>query len=683
MSEPPPAYHNGNTKAPDRDSSGRRKPLPANQRIVIAWDMEGINISGDDKPQHPVLFGCSAQPGSPLVSKDIPTLDMLNYICDIGQQYPQAIHVGYHFKYDANMILQDLDENLIRVLWRKNRVRFKVGEWCWTIQYFPGKKFIITRSDKFKGSKNSKYRTTVTIYDYSSFFGGQAFLTACENILGNDLTADDRKVIEHGKAARQDNAWSDMASIRYYWSREIILIERVFRRFRDVMHQAGFALREWYGPGALANYINSAHGLKPHIRGAQKPAGIMPCEVHTASKIAFSGGRFEAFQIGRIRGPVYAIDINSAYPYALTHIPSLAEGEWVYEREPATIAKFGFYHIEYSAPESQPVEYRPMPLFWRNRKGLISYPNRIQGWYASPETSIVAKMPGVRIVEGWHWRTTNTEFPWRFLNDMYDTRQRLGKENLLSIPFKLGPNSLYGKYAQTVGWNEKDRTPPTWHALPIAAWITSMCRAMLWNVIQQAPDKVVAVETDSVFLTEDPRNLDIHLGDKLGEWSLETFDEVVYIQSGMYLKKKDGEWKGVRSRGISRHEFKPESVLDYLRGLQPGEQWDPYSFTTSPRFVGMGAALATTDFAGQWRTWQSQQKDITFGDRGKRRHHQRFCRACEQGLTPLEAPHRTFVFSESDGDTMSHPRALPWETKYSDEIQEIRDKLVLERELVS
>lgn len=684
ISQPPAHYHNGKYHAPDRDSYGRKKAPDMMDRKIIAWDMEGMSLSGDDKPQHPVLFGCSAHPESPMVGRKLSTFEMLHYMIDVARDNPHAIHVGYHFRYDANMLLQALPLNYVYQLWKRNHVKVQSSDgWCWTIQYFPGKKFTVTRAKSFKRTNRraSGDRTTITVYDYSAFFGGKAFLAACEDILRDDLSRDDRGVIEHGKQARGSNNWSDMGSVRYYWQREIILIERVFRRFRDVMGQAGFALREWYGPGALANYINAARNIRPHLRGAQI-TGTLTAEVHEVSKIAFSGGRFEAFQLGRVQGPIYAVDINSAYPYALTKAPSFEKGEWRHDDNPTDIKPFGIYHIEFSAPRASPIDERPMPLFWRDEHGLISYPNHVSGWYHAPEASIARSVPGVRIVEGYYWDSDPT-YPWMFLHDMYETRQRLGKDNLLSMPFKLGPNSLYGKYAQTVGWDEKKKLPPKSHALPIAGYTTSMCRAMLWDVMRRAISSVIAVETDSVYMTTDPRTLGIPIGDGLGEWGLKVYDEIVYVQSGMYLLKKDGEWKGVRSRGISRNEFNPESLVKYLRGLQPGNDWPAFSLTTKPRFVGMGAALASREFTGNWCTWREQTKDISFGDAGKRRHHQQFCKACREGLTPWDGPHRTIIGRPFAGDVMSHPRRLPWEKAHTAEVLEIRKQELVERDMVA
>jgi hypothetical protein len=695
-------YHNGSTKVDEYSRRNRRAKPPSHElRDVIAWDTEGISLSGQHSPQHAVLFGCSAETQSPLTGHKLTTPAMLNYLIDVAERHPYAIHVGYAFKYDANMILAGLSERHLVKLWKEGRASFSFGDqFRWTVRWVPGKMLTITKRWGLK--KNTRAKISVTIYDFFSFFGG-SFIKTMEQILGDELTDDDREVIAHGKAERGKQTWNDMPAIKYYWQREIVLMQRTFEKFRDVMYRAGFKLEQWYGPGALANYINATNGIRPHLSGVQAKRtdsgtvydSSFPPAAHEASKRAFSGGRFELFQAGRIRGPIYSIDINSAYPHALRHLPSFESGRWVHTVNPTTIDLFGFYRIQWQAPNAGPVQFQPQPLFWRDPRGMISYPSMAHGWYASPEAAGVQNMKGIEILEGWHWETTSEERPWSFLSEMYETRMRLGKKNLLSMPFKLGPNSLYGKYAQTVGWDQEKKLPPKSHALPVAAWVTSYCRAMLWGAVRQSPSSVVAVETDSVFMTTDPRTLRLSIGQELGQWSITEYDELIYMQNGMYHCKQDGEWKTVKSRGMNAREFPLEKMEEYLKGLVAGERWNcgpdcnsdcehhGIRLETKPRFIGIGAALAmSAPLKSTHTSWRPQTKHMALGDTGKRVHFPGVCPQCKSGIPPTEQPHRLMVHSISDGTTLSYPRRLPWEQEHTAEVIEIRQQLDLEAELV-
>lgn len=679
-------YHNGEAQRDDYDKKTfRRKPPKHIDRTVIAWDMEGISHDGSEKPQSPVLFGCSVEVDRALTGQRLQCRAMLEYIVDVGERYPHAIHVGYGFKYDANMLIYGLSVRNIVQLWKSGHVSFRFDdEYVWSIRWIPGKMFTVSR--RWGARRNTRAKVSVTIYDYSSFFA-TAFLTAAEQILGSELSADDRDVIAHGKAERGHQTWQDFPAIEHYWRREIVLIRRTFEYFRDVMYRAGFALTEWYGPGALANYINATRKLRPHFVAAQITSGVMPHEVHLASKIAFSGGRFELFQAGRITGPIHSIDINSAYPHALTKIPSLApeEGEWVHTTRPTGISRFGVYRIRFAAPHASPLEHRAMPLFWRDNRGMISYPQMAHGWYWSPEAALALRLSGVEIVEGWEWKSNESIFPWEFLQEMFDTRMRLGKKNLLSMPFKLGPNSLYGKYAQTVGWDQKSKLPPKSHALPVAGWVTSYCRAMLCSAVLRVPGKIIAVETDAIYSTASPGELGLTPGTGLGQWGHEVYDEMLYMQSGMYHYRQGKEWKGVRSRGMNRGEYPVEKAIDYMQGLSGGDEpWPAINLMTKPRFIGAGAALAASQPLKEVMTsWRPQPKRMTLGDTGKRIHVSKACSLCQNGVSPWETPHPLLIHSRSDGETMSFPRYLPWEEKQTPEVAEIQYRSKIESELIS
>ena len=207
---------------------------------------------------------------------------------------------------------------------------------------------------------------------------------------------------------------------------------------------------------------------------------------------------------------------------------------------------------------------------------------------------------------------------------------------------------------------------------------------MLYAAMMKAPRQIVAVETDAIYSLLPPEALGITVGDRLGEWGCEVYDEMIYVQSGMYHYRKDGEWKGVRSRGINRSEYPVEIAEEYLRSLKGGEEWGPMHLTTKPRFIGAGAAINASEATKEIMTsWRVQEKTMTLGDTGKRTHVMNACRMCKEKVDPWDVPHRLVVQSRSDGATLSFPRRLPWEEPHPEEVEEIRLKLLIESELIS
>lgn len=667
-----------------------QRDTPLRERRIIAWDGEGMKLSGNDRPQHYVMFGCSAEPEWVKIHPDLSTMEILEYIVAVGERYPNAVHIGYGFRYDANMIIKGLPNKHLRALKMKGEVNFKLGAIRWRIHMIPGKSFRVTKrwsnTDRNTGKRSGDGYVSVKIDDMAAFFACP-FLDACESILQDVMTDEDRAVIAHGKQARKDNLWSDLDDVQKYWTAEIRLMQLMAEKFRDVMFAAGIMLKDWYGPGAIATHLIATKKLRNHLQNTPPIA-----EVHAASKIAYAGGRFELFRVGRIQGPVYGLDINSAYPAALAGAPSLGldHGEWVYVENPTEIEEFGVYRITYNhMGKARPIEFAAMPLFHRDMKGSISFPQVVHGWYWSPEAScahaIGSRYPGaVTIHEGWVWRHDDTR-PFEFLEEMFAERIRLGKKNVVSMPYKLGPNSMYGKLAQRVGWDEKHKLPPKSHCLPLAGWITSSCRASLYRVMVQMPrHKLVAVETDGIYTTMSPDGLVLDAGDNLGQWGIDSYDEMLYLQNGVYHRRDGNTWLPPKARGLDIASVSREVVSQYFRECGAGD-FATLTVQMRERFIGLNAAyvrgrgIHVKDYLGRW---EAGERVMEPGGKGKRAHITKVCAECQMGLTAWESPHSLAIRTRSMGE-LSTAHVLPWENvKVPEEMERARELDLTERDLI-
>lgn len=665
-----------------RTVTRKQRDTPLTERKMIAWDGEGMKLSGNDKPQHYVMFGCSADIDGVLIGHELELMDMLEYIIKIGEKYPNAVHIGYGFRYDANMIMKRLPDKYLREMKVRGECTFELGPVRWRMAWIPGKRFTVTKYYEKKSWKDRKHGssdgyTSVSIDDVVSFFAAP-FLNAVESILKDELTDYDRSVIAHGKLARKDNLWADLPDVEEYWRAEIRLMARMGEVFRKVMFDAGIMLKDWFGPGAIATYLISSRGLRDHI---QNTPDILA--VHEASKVAYAGGRFELFRVGRIQGPIFGYDINSAYPAALSKAPSLGmeHGEWVHVENPSTISEFGVYRISYNhLGKARPVEFAAMPLFHRDLRGSISFPQIVHGWYWSPEADIAAEIgrrhPGSVVVhEGWEWRHDGTR-PFGFLQEMFDKRIQLGKKNIVSMPYKLGPNSMYGKLAQRVGWDKKTNSPPKSHCLPLAGWITSSCRASLYKVMIQMPrHKLIAVETDGIYTTASPDELFMDTGNDLGQWGIDNYDEMLYLQSGVYHRRIGDEWLPPKARGLDIASVSQPVVERYFRELVPGD-FPPLTVQMRERFVGLNAAYVkgrgqhVKEHLGKW---EAGSREMEPGGKGKRIHLTKTCLECEMGVSAYDNAHSLAIHTRSMGD-MSTPHNLPWENiPVPDEMQKFRE----------
>ncbi len=626
-------YHTGSTLKRWKGSL-ETKPF-------VVWDGEGITFVDGD-PQSYVLFGCyNGKTHERIIGRRLSTIECLDFIHEQGKLNPGAWHVSFAFDYDVNMILRDLPEGALGRL-RKHGHCF---HGAYRIEHIPGKWLRVTTGIRFK---NRRLRVSVTIEDIFSFFQ-TSFLKSCATY-GIPL-ADD--IVEKGKAMRGHFTWADITFVEDYWAAENVALHALVCRLREMMYAAEMRIVRWHGPGVLANYTYRTNAIEKHKADCGK-------DVYDAARYAYAGGRFELFRLGR-HERVYGIDINSAYPNAISRLPSLSEGVWRYTRAPRRIVEFGVYRIKL---RGSPFTRVPSPLFHRDSGGNISFPWRTDGWYWSPEV-IAMGNAGVKaeLVEGWEYIGWETR-PFSFVEDMYERRRVLkAKGDGAQIALKLALNSLYGKMAQRAGWERQNRAPK-WHQLEWAGWVTSYTRAMLYSVLAQVPwNDLVAVETDGLFTTCDPGTLGITHGTGLGEWEITEYDEIVYLQSGVYAKRVGDTWSS-KYRGLDANSVSTSDIVSHARNLQANSEWAPLKGTTT-RFVGYRQALFRQEqnrgnYSSHMCVWETEPKAISCGGVGKRVHVPAFCTACKAGANAWEMAHDLVVCSRAIMNPESHRHDIPW-----------------------
>lgn len=655
--EPIRPYHHGQPVK-------RSRAIDPSTRDFIAWDGEGVNLQGEARPQSYILFGCSE--GHVANLGGLSTFALLDFILSIGEQFPQAIHVGFAFGYDSNMIVKTLSPVTLARLHRHGYIRLRRSNGArYTITFAKGKFFRVTRyRSEYDAKHNSTAKTTVRIFDIFSFFA-KSFIKAYEEYIGPVPD-----VIISGKRGRDTFRIDEYDEILKYWTLEIQLLKQLAEELRARVVAAGLNIREWHGPGALATYAMREHNIKTHMAKTSD-------EIRLAARYGYAGGRFELFKVGRTMGPVYSIDINSAYPNAITELPSLSEGTWTRVSGPnIRPTRFGIYHVRMRKYGG--FVKLPSPVFHRDKDHNVSFPWNVDGWYWSPEAWAALESGGT-IVEGWEYRGAKTK-PFAWVSDMYDQRRiwkelKIGGEKAL----KLCMNSMYGKLAQRVGWNADTQRMPPFHQLEWAGWVTSYTRAKLFDVMRRIPyDKLIAVETDGIYTTMNPKELGLTASTELGGWSIDEYAEVLYVQSGLaWLRKSTTNIWEEKRRGLdgckAGHEasecdcpgvFSLNACREYLDSLHanPGrsDPWPAFK-GSSTRFVGLGQALSTKAFSSNHCVWQHNEREILPGLSGKRVHMRNACRACDMGMSAYQGAHDLVISSLAVMDPHSYPHSIPWE----------------------
>lgn len=647
-------YH----KNSEQRLKGKRQYLDRKfeSRPFIGWDSEGYNAYAVDNngncavlPQRTMLFGCSVRGGECITGIDLSSQDMFDFLLRIEAEFPDAFHVGFAFEYDINQMLKDLPWRMLAVLKQTGKVRWK----GYRISHVPHKLITI-----------SKDGVVATIYDGFGFFHCKYETALTKYGIGSESI---RTRIHRGKSSRGHFSYSELPEVKAYWQAEIGLYPELFECVRDAAYMAGFRINAWHGPGALASFA-LRHNDVLRYRSKEN----VPPYVKAAIRYAYCGGRFQAWQSGWYEGPIFTLDKNSAYVQAIAELPRLDNGKWVRcdpsdIKGPDDIARFGLYRIHFddhdtgrqSSVRSKGMPDRPYPLFHRDANGRLTWPDRTTGWYWSPEAKIVAGNPHAKFAECFVYQDDGT-YPFEWVNDAYQARLWLqGQGNPAEKAFKWALAALYGAFARRVGWDKKTKKAPRTHELAWAGYITSHCRAAIYDVAAYAHSKggLISVDTDGVMATVPfPESIVPEgFGTGLGQWKQDEYSAMLYWQNGIYwLRDMEGEWKEAKSRGVPRGVIPLEDALSVLESASFKPPFVPPKIVTyKTRYIGYRAALGGHRF-GEWRVWKREKNEIIFGGQGKGTHLPPFCVACRSGAglhTITHLPPR---------DPYSHEHKLPW-----------------------
>jgi hypothetical protein len=487
--------------------------------------------------------------------------------------------------------------------------------------------------------------------------------------------------IEHGKDLRDSFTYADIEMVKAYWRDEISLLPPLMDSVRSAVYSGGYRICEWHGPGALAAYLLRERGAsKWHSKGN------IPPEVKSAIRHAYAGGRFTGCLCGLYLGDIYTADLNSAYIYACSLLPRMDEGKWdrqnPHDVDAGNLADFGLYRIEFDAgkgPETRSdklgIPEPPYPLFHRSKNGILRWPRKCRGWYWTPEARLVLGRDNARVLEAWVFNGAKTR-PFRFVHDAYARRvelQHIG--NPAEKAYKWALAAMYGAFARRVGWDKRTRKAPPSHELAWAGFITSWCRAAVWEPAINAYLKgngrgLISIDTDGVTATvpfsED--DLPNGVGEALGQWKLEHWTGILQWQNGIYwLRNEDGDWIDPKSRGI------PKGTIPFAAAMEALQKADyttrpfvhPYLSLRRTRFIGYGQAIRGQK--DKWRKWVREPVKILMGGTptGKAFHAYHRCGACRAARNGIQLPPEDLrgmhtITNTAPSHLDSFPHALPW-----------------------
>lgn len=589
----------------------------------------GIDGEGHGREDHRyVMLAASSENGRRLWCVERPEGLSTKTCLDFILRLPSDVRVfGYSLNYDWTMMLRDLDDESLYLLFRPDlrrevsrdgEVRPKAVKWRGYHLNLQGTKFSVRKGRKRR-----------VVWDIFKFFQSK-FVNALEDWkVGNKDLWDRMRHMKDQRAAFDKVYREDPDSIRRYCLEECRAMAELAHRLVDAHHAAGLELKAFYGAGSSASAMLKRMGVGEKIRE-------VPEAMREAVSSAFFGGRFENSVIGRVRERVHSYDISSAYPYQLTKLPCLLHTVWEHTKSETVFHESKHALVDYALRPRKAIEHwGPFPF--RTEDGSISFPRESGGgwiWRDEYLAGFAAFSEGIHFRGAWVGHQTCDCRPFAEIPHFYRERCRIGKEGP-GIVLKLGCNSCYGKLAQSVG----DAPFNSW---AWAGMITSGCRAQVLDALSLHEDRsnLLMVATDGIYTREEismPAPTDTGTeatGKPLGGWEHKVLERGVFCaRPGIYfpLDPTPEELKVVRARGLGK-----SVLLDNWQRVVMG--WERYGLSRTVsiarvvRFCGAKSSISRAGLPGlysykradrsqspvKYASWVERRVEMSFDPRPKR-----------------------------------------------------------------
>lgn len=613
------------TKGRYRNSKGKRTNHPKKSETPVKFvgvDGEGMNfdVVGEDgtvKSDHRyVLFGVGddqIENPAGLSWHDV-------FVFLYARNRPGIAFVGFFLGYDFSQILKSLPEDRARMLLtsegiklRQHRVGGKtphpveagsVDGSKWQFDLLGNKRLRIRpKSCKCPNATCShKHKPWMYICDAGPFFQS-SFLNVIDPRGWADgsavITLSDYETIRIGKESRGTAVLDD--DMRRYNRLENNILSRVMGTLAHGFQDIGIHLppSKWFGPGQAAQAWLKSQGVPT----ATELSDVVPVWFSEAARMAYFGGWFELFAHGHIPGTTHEYDINSAYPHIISALPCLLHGH--YERGTGTPGDTaGTLCLVYARVWSPGMPHSTRrqhigTMLHRDLHGRILRPMATEGWFwhdelqAAERAGLIKSLrsnAGQQHIERWvKYTPCDCPPPMGKVVDLYQHRLEVGKNTPSGKACKLCYNSIYGKFAQSLG-------SPIFGCSVYASKITSGTRTQILDAIATHPGGIadtVMVATDGIYFCTPHPNL--QLGSGLGEWEHKAKHNLTLFKPGVYWDDEtrtridEGEAPGFKARGFRASDFTAqiEGVDKAFRG------WD----RKSPRELEAGGVWPAAEFA--------------------------------------------------------------------------------------
>lgn len=253
------------------------------------------------------------------------------------------------------------------------------------------------------------------------------------------------------------------------------------------------------------------------------------------SQQSYIGGKNAIYTPRGLYKNVYSLDINSAYPYAMSTFPAFAHGK--YTRTTSKIVEAGVYTVKGFLQTTN----SPYTVIYKN---FEKHKNKII-WHTTGYELIQAIKNKLLLVDsliGYYWKPKNKDLLYspfaEYVKYFYEKR-KLEKDVTLNYAYKILLNSLYGKFIQTTketmltydnetGDLYRTKKAGGMYNPFIASLITGYCRAEIYKLEKKY--KSLHTSTDGIFTLHKP-----DARDGLGGHKIENHGDLLLIRPRLYI----------------------------------------------------------------------------------------------------------------------------------------------------
>jgi hypothetical protein len=449
------------------------------------------------------------------------------------------------------------------------------------------------------------------------------------------VTDQEWAILQEGKGKRDKATLDD--DMHQYNRLENDVLSRLMERLNEGFVKLGIYLKknQWFGPGQCAQaWLNSQN-----VPTTKQLAECVPWQVLHDAESTYYGGWFEIFMHGHLPGVTYEYDINSAYPYHASTVPCLEHGTWeyrtrsgkkvIYKAAEQTDDSLDEWLSQRYLTTVKPVHRLPvvregqLRIVYAEVTGSDKYigtmlhrlacdeqsicrPDRTRGYYWQDELQAAINaglIDTLEVSEWWTYTPCDCLPPLQGLRELYEYRKSVGKNSAHGKSAKLVYNSIYGKFAQTIG-------VPKYRNMIYASRITSGCRKQILEAIASHPEgtKAVAmIATDGIYFTSPHPSLP--LSKELGDWECAEKKNLTLFKPGVYWDDRARERialgqdavfksRGVNAAAFGRYIPQVDEKFKAWNGQYPQtkDDWPAQNFIT-------GFSMITCPQALQWGKW--------------------------------------------------------------------------------